>query len=71
MAILMEYETVNSPEIARQVEADYAKGISFLYDYVTYFKSQTTGTEKTFNINVTILRRSIKGVLVCFAKPPG
>jgi hypothetical protein len=40
--------------------------LTFYYDYVTYFKSQTTGTDKTMNINVNIPRRSMKGVLVFF-----
>ena len=65
--IAIEYETINSPEIARQVDVDYKNGITFLYDYVTYFKTQKI-TEKTFNINVNIPRRSMKGVLVFFEK---
>jgi hypothetical protein len=69
--IAIEYETVSSPEIARQVETDYVNGICCLYDYVTYFKSRTTGTEKTFNINVNIPRRSMKGLLVFFAFTDG
>jgi hypothetical protein len=41
-------------------------GLTFYYDYVTYFKTQTTGTDKTMNINVNIPRRSMKDVLVFF-----
>jgi len=62
----IEYETVNSPELARQIEADYMAGHTFYYDYVTYFKTQSTGTDKSFNINVNIPRRSMKGVLIFF-----
>jgi hypothetical protein len=35
-------------------------GLTFYYDYVTTFKTQTTGTDKTMNINVNIPRRSMK-----------
>ena len=49
------------------MDVDYKNGITFLYDYVTYFKTQKI-TEKTFNINVNIPRRSMKGVLVFFEK---
>ena len=69
--IAIEYETVHSPELARQIEADYMTGMSFLYDYVTYFKTQATGTEKTLNINVNIPRRSMKGILVFFQESKG
>jgi hypothetical protein len=64
--LCIEYETVHSPKLARQIEADYMNGLTFYYDYVTYFKTQTTGTDKTMNINVNIPRRSMKGVLVFF-----
>ena len=69
--IAIEYETVHSPELARQIEADYMNGASFLYDYVTYFKTQTTGADKTLNINVNIPRKSMKGVVVFFQKTVG
>ena len=64
--ICIEYETIHSAELARQIEADYTSGHTFYYDYVTHFKTQSTGTDKTFNINVNIPRRSMKGVLVFF-----
>lgn len=64
--IAIEYETVFSPELARQIEADYMNGASFLYDYVTYFKTQTTGEDRTLNINVNIPRKSMKSILVFF-----
>jgi hypothetical protein len=66
--LCIKYETVHSPELARQIEADYMNWLTFYYDYVTYFKIQTTGTDKTMNINVNIPRRSMKGVLVFFQK---
>ena len=64
--IAIEYETVQCPELARQIESDYVNGITFFYDHVTHFKSQNTGSEKSLNINVNIPRRSMKGILVFF-----
>lgn len=64
--IAIEYETVHSPELAKQIEADYMNGISFLYDHVTYFKTVPTGADKLINVNVNIPRRSMKGVLIFF-----
>jgi hypothetical protein len=64
--ICIEYETVNSKELAHQIETDYMNGCTFYYDYVSLFKTVTTGAEKSMNINVNIPRRSMKGVLIFF-----
>jgi hypothetical protein len=40
--IALEYDTLYSEILARQFEVDLSQGISFIYDYVTYFKAQPT-----------------------------
>lgn len=64
--IALEYDTVQSEELARQVEADLSAGVSYLYDYVTFFRTQATGNSKIINVNVNVPRRSMKGLLIFF-----
>ncbi len=64
--LALEYDTVYSEELARQVESDLTAGVSFMYDYVTHFRTQSTGSSKMINTNVNVPRRSMKGLLIFF-----
>lgn len=64
--IALEYDTVYSEELAQLVESDLTAGVSFMYDYVTHFRTQSTGGSRMINTNVNVPRRSMKGLLVFF-----
>ena len=66
--IALEYDTVYSEILARQVEADLSNGVSFMYDYITYFRAQPTEESKIINVNVNTPRRSMKGLMIFFQK---
>jgi hypothetical protein len=64
--IALEYETIIDEALANQVTDRYMNGISFLYEYVTHFKTEETRDATIINTNINIPKRSLKGILILF-----
>ena len=65
--ICLEYDTVTSENIARQILNNYNAGFSILYDWIDHFKTvSVTKTSTLINENINFPKRSIKGILLLF-----
>lgn len=65
--ICLEYDTVTSESLARQLWNNYNAGFSFLYDWIDHFKTVSVPRASTLiNENINFPKRSIKGILLLF-----
>ena len=65
--IILEYELVTQPELARMIHNQYKGRLAILYDRVLWHRKISRDKSDTFwNINLNVPARSIKGVLMLF-----
>ena len=65
----LEYEIIESEELAERVRGDYNVGRSLDYDYMTLLKTLPWGKDNTTEvIDVNIPRKSTKAVVLLFTK---
>ena len=62
--IQLEYEVIHSKELADESMKKNLNGKIFMYEHVTHHKTLTIGRQKDSIINESILRRSMKGLLL-------
>ena len=69
--IQLEYEMIQSENLAEEAESVYTSGKEFAYDHVSRPKVVpiNRGTEMRINIKVDTQRRSMKGILLLFVEP--
>ena len=68
----LEYEVIESEELAREVKDQYAVGRSLDYDYTTLLKTLPWNKSSTREvIDVNIPRKSMKAVVLLFTKNAG
>ena len=61
----LEYETIESEELAREVKSQYEIGRELWYDYTTLLKTlewSKTSTREVIDINIP--RKSMKGIIL-------
>ena len=68
--ILLEYEIINSKDLADQATRVYESGKEFVYDHVMLDNVVSVGTaDEKVVIKVNAQRRSLKAILLLFVKP--
>ena len=67
--IQLEYEMIHSEDLAKEATTVYEYGKEFVYDHVSRFKMiPIASTDSVINIKIDSQRRSMKGILLLFAK---
>ena len=63
--IQLEYEVIQSEELADEAMSKYKNGKGFMYEHVTHLKtiSVDKGSDTIINENINVPRRSMKGLL--------
>ena len=65
----LEYETIDSQELAQDSTAKYENGRSLVYDHVTHVKTINWGKDSTIeNETINFPRQSLKAVVMLFRK---
>ena len=65
----LEYETIESEELFREVKDKYNMGRSLGYDYTTLLKTMSWDKDSTFEmIDVNIPRKSMKAIVLLFTE---
>ena len=65
----LEYETIDSQELAQDSTARYENGRSLVYDHVTHVKTINWGKDSTIeNETINFPRQSLKAVVMLFRK---
>ena len=68
--ISLEYDMVTQPELARMIHNQYSSRLAILYDRVLRHRKITANKSDTlWNINLNVLARSMKGILMLFEDP--
>ena len=67
----LEYEVIQSKELADEAMSNYLNGKRFMYEHVTRHKtiSFAAGTTSIIDESINVPRRSMKGILLLFYEP--
>ena len=67
--IALEFDTVNHPELARQIASQYSN-LTVMYDRILRHKCIPFKKQETmWNININVPAKSMKGILILFEEP--
>ena len=68
--VSLEFDTVNHPDLARQIRNQYAGRLAILYDRVLRHRIiKANKRDPLWNINLNVPARSMKGILLLFKDP--
>ena len=68
----LEYEIIESKELAREVKDQYGIGRSLVYDYTTQLKTlpwNKSSTREVIDLNIS--RKSMRAIVLLFTKKDG
>ena len=66
-SIKLEYETIESPELADLTIIEYEKGRSLVYEHVSLFNNTEWGKDSTLiNLTINVPRKSMKAIVLLF-----